>query len=314
MKQRKKIWLFLLGGIFLITSVGITSANASPAPEFEKDFAQKLTSYEADSKGRVERVFDLWWVKKDKNLKENIEVLFSPENHWGVLWSILKYAGFWLIFFYIVYAAIPLLLKGGKPEELKSAMTNILYILIGATFFFGAVWLFGSKLNLTALQHTEGLKDELISNKGIWFFILSFLKGAAFFIAIIMIVITGFKMMNPKTWESGEGKKLVKNLANIIFALVAMKVVDFIYYIAQSNQFAQKAGQFIVQMAKFLAYISGGVMVIMIMYAGYLLIVDGGKGENFKKAKTIIINILLTVVTLFFFLFILYQIFSEFNG
>lgn len=82
-----------------------------------------------------------------------------------------------------------------------------------------------------------------------------------------MIVITGFKMMNPQTGESGEGKKLAKNLINILFALVAMKVVDFIYFIASQANFANQAGDFIIQIAKFLAYVSGGVIVVMIIYS-----------------------------------------------
>jgi hypothetical protein len=50
----------------------------------------------------------------------------------------------------------------------------------------------------------------------------------------------------------------------------------------------------------------------MIIYSGYLLVVDGGKGENFKKAKNTLINIVLAVGSLFLFLFVIYQIFSEF--
>lgn len=175
------------------------------------------------------------------------------------------------------------------------------------------MWLFGSVINIGTLQTTEGLKNELSSAHGILFFVLSLLKGIAFFVAIIMIVVTGFKMMNPQAGEKGDGKKLAKNLINIIFALVAMKVVDFIYYIASQQNFATQAGNFIIQVAKFMAYLSGSVIVVMIIYSGYLLVIDGGKGENFKKAKNTLINIVLAVSALFFFLFILYQIFSEFN-
>lgn len=92
-----------------------------------------------------------------------------------------------------------------------------------------------------------------------------------------------------------------------------MKVIDFIYYIASQQNFAQQIGDFIIQSGKFLAYLSGSVIVIMIIYSGYLLVVDGGKGENFKKAKNTLINIALGVSALFLFLFIIYQIFSEFN-
>ncbi len=218
-----------------------------------------------------------------------------------------------LVFIFIVYSAINLLLNAKKPDEMKASITSLLYLLVGSALFFGAMWLFGSVLNLNAVQTTEGLKNELTAGHGILFFVMSLLKGLAFFIAIIMIVATGFKMMNPQAGESGDGKKLAKNLINIIFALVAMKVVDFIYYIASQQNFATQAGNFIIQVAKFMAYLSGSVIVLMIIYSGYLLVVDGGKGENFKKAKNTLINIVLAVVALFFFLFILYQIFSEFN-
>lgn len=81
-------------------------------------------------------------------------------------------------------------------------MTNLLYVLVGSALFFGAMWLFGTVLNLNEVRTTAGLRDNLISSNGILFFVLSFLKGAAFFIAIIMIVITGFRMMNPQSGES----------------------------------------------------------------------------------------------------------------
>lgn len=84
-------------------------------------------------------------------------------------------------------------------------------------------------------------------------------------------------MMNPSSGEEGGGKKLVKNLSGIIAALLGMKVVDFIYFIASEKNFAEKAGNFIIDIAKFLAYVSGSVIVLMIIYSGYLLLIDGGK-------------------------------------
>lgn len=316
MKSRKKIWFLILCSLSFLLPVGF--ANTSPAPSFEKDFASKLTSSQADSQGRVERVFDVSCVKKENTLKDNVKCLFFPWSSLsgksgGILWDIIKYVGVILVFSYIVYATIDLLFNAKKGENFKKALNNLLYILIWAAFFFGAMWLFGTVINLNTISTTHWLKENLISNNGILFFILSFLKGAAFFIAIIMIVVTGFKMMNPQAGESGDGKKLAKNLINIIFALVGMKIVDFIYFIASQANFAAQMGEFIIQAAKFLAYLSGSVIVIMIIYSWYLLVVDGGKGENFKKAKNTLINIALGVVALFFFLFIIYQIFSEFN-
>lgn len=307
MKWRKKIWFLLLCSLAFLLPVGF--ANTSPAPNFEKDFANKLTDSKSD-----ERVFDISCISKNNSFKANVECLFFPgKNSWGYLRNIVKYIGMLVVFIMIVSSAISLLMNAKKWESIKEAVTHLAFILIGSVFFFGAMWLFGTIINLNSLQTTTGLQQNLSSSGGILFFFLSFLKWAAFFIAILMIVITGFKMMNPQAWESGDSKKLAKNLINIIFALVGMKVIDFIYYIASQQNFAQQVGDFIIQSAKFLAYLSGSVIVIMIIYSWYLLVVDGGKGENFKKAKNTLINIALGVSALFFFLFIIYQIFSEFN-
>ena len=271
-----------------------------------------------DQNGRSEKVFDISCVSKTNTFKQNVECLFFPTPTsagsgavaGGYLRGIIKYVGYILVFVYLVMSAIRLVISGKKSENLKAELNNFLYIMIGAALFFWAVWLFSQVINLSAIDQTTGLKDNLVSNTGILFFVLTFLKWAAFFFAIVMIVITGFQMMNPSSGEEGWGKKLFKNLAAVIAALVGMKVVDFLYYIASQQDFTKRAGEFIIQIAKMLGYLSGSV--IMIIYSGYLLVVDGGKWENFKKAKNTLINIVLAVGSLFLFLFVIYQIFSEF--
>lgn len=273
-----------------------------------------------DHNGRSEKVFDISCVSKTNTFKQNVECLFFPTPTsagsgavaGGYLRIIIKYVGYILVFIYLVMSAIRLVISGKKSENLKAELNNFLYIMIGAALFFWAVWLFSQVINLSAINQTSGLKDNLVSNTGILFFVLTFLKWAAFFFAIVMIVITGFQMMNPSSGEEGWGKKLFKNLAAVIAALVGMKVVDFLYYIASQQDFTKRAGEFIIQIAKMLGYLSGSVIVIMIIYSGYLLVVDGGKWENFKKAKNTLINIVLAVGSLFLFLFVIYQIFSEF--
>lgn len=290
------------------------------APSFEKHYAQAMVDGTEDHNGRSEKVFDISCVSKTNTFKQNVECLFFPTPTsagdgavaGGYLRGIIKYVGYVLVFIYLVMSAIRLVISGKKSENLKAELNNFLYIMIGAALFFWAVWLFSQVINLSAIDQTSGLKDNLVSNTGILFFVLTFLKWAAFFFAIVMIVITGFQMMNPSSGEEGWGKKLFKNLAAVIAALVGMKVVDFLYYIASQQDFTKRAGEFIIQIAKMLWYLSGSVIVIMIIYSGYLLVVDGGKGENFKKAKNTLINIVLAVGSLFLFLFVIYQIFSEF--
>lgn len=297
---------FLFGVIFLWN---LTLAKS--APNFKDDFATELTSDNGDS------LYSPDGVSSKNTLKQNVEKLFFPtEGWWGALWNIWKYAGMVLVFISIVIAAAHLITSLWKPEKLKEAVTSLLFILIWSLLFFWAVWIFRSwwPFSVISLSQTSWVEYQLTSAKWPLYFVLSFLKGAAFFVAIIMIVVAWFKMMNPKTGEWWDGKKIAKSLANVIFALVAMKVVDFIYYIASQDSFAKQAGDFIIQVIKFLAYLSGSLMVIMLIYGWYLLIIDWGKWDNFKKVKTLMINMILAVIALFFFLFILYQIFSEFWG
>lgn len=319
-----KIKIIIISLILLLigSSIPFRGTHASPignAPNFEDHFAKPMTNPkigDGQNQQRQEAAFAFAGISKDKPLKENIKLLFFPQksgNGGGILRNVLRYVGYVLVFIFLVINGANLLLWAKNPDKLKEALNTFLVILIGAALYFGAVWLFGSVINLEGIRTTTGLRDNLTSKDSIIFFVLSFLKGAAFFYAIIMIVITGFQMMNPKSGEEWGGKKLLNNLTGIIAALVGMKVVDFLYYIASQENFAEAGGNFIVTVAKFLAYISGSVIVLMIIYSGYLLIVDGGKGENFKKAKTTLINILLAVISLFFFLFLIYQIFMEFN-
>lgn len=313
MKYLKK-WLFsFLLLLWVVLPFSFSLANNSSAPNFEDDFAKSLVEWD-------EKLYNISWVSWKNTIKGNIEKLFFP-NGWGNGWAlrdILRYVWMFLVFIFIVMAAINLITSQWKPEKTKEAITSLLYILIWAFLFFWSMWIFSTVFNISALQWTNGssasVNERLTSESGLLFFILSFLKWAAFFIAIIMLVITWFKMMNPKTGESGDGKKLAKNLVNVIVALVWMKVVDFIYYIASQSNFAEEAGNFIVEIMKFLAYLSGSVMVIMLIYAWYLLIVDGWKWDNFKKAKNTMINMVLAIIALFFFLFIIYQIFAELGG
>lgn len=305
----------LVLGVFLTLPFLSVEARSTRPPTFEDHFAKPLIEWKTADGQWTERVFNIESVGRDKDIRENVEALFFPKWNGGALREILKYVGYFLVFIAIVTAASKLVISAKKPDDLKAALSSFTTILVGSALYFGVVWIFSTLINIPGINQTSGLRDSVISGSGLLFFLMSLLKAGAFFYAIVMIVWTGFQMMNPTSgeeWEWG-GKKLMTNLTGVIAALVGLKVVDFLYYIASQQNFTQQAGGFILTIAKFLAYLSGTVIVLMIIYAGYQLVIDGGKWENFKKAKNTLINILLAVVSLFFFLFVLYQIFAEFN-
>jgi hypothetical protein len=165
------------------------------------------------------------------------------------------------------------------------------------------------------MNKMQGLEDVVAAatdgNTSLFFQILTFLKGAAFFWAILMIVITGFRVVMAA--DADKSKKLVRGVLNVVGALVIMKGVDFVYYIASVEDFTAQAAGFIISAAKFFGYIYGALAVLMVFYAGYSFITDGGGGDGFKRAKTILINLLVSGLVLFGFLLILYQVFNEFT-
>jgi len=165
------------------------------------------------------------------------------------------------------------------------------------------------------IENTQGVEGMVTAatgtNTSLLFQILALFKGGAFFFAIIMIVVTGFRVMAAA--DADKSKKLVKGIINVVVGLVLMKVVDFVYYIAQASNFIEQAKGFITSAAKFFGYIYGAVAVLMVFYAGYSFLTDGGGGKGMERAKKILINLLVSGLVLFGFLLILYQIFAEFS-
>ena len=113
--------------------------------------------------------------------------------------EILKYVGYFLVFIAIVMAATKLVVSAKKPDDLKNALASFTTILVGSALYFGVVWIFSTLIKIPGINQTSGLRDAVISGSGLLFFVMSLLKAGAFFYAVVMIVWTGFQMMNPSS-------------------------------------------------------------------------------------------------------------------
>ncbi|MEI7920073.1 MAG: hypothetical protein WCH65_08195 [bacterium] len=72
---------------------------------------------------------------------------------------------------------------------------------------------------------------------------------------------------------------------NVLVSLVFIKIIDYVFYIAQTPAFSAKIADMIINIAVILGWILGALFVLALFYAGYLLIASSGKEESFKKAK-----------------------------
>ena len=303
---------FLLWALFLWGIIILPQSVAFWVPSFDSNVADKLTDDWSVLKKDVD---------KDKTLRQNIINLFYPtwNDSWNEIFKVIRWITLWVMIIFIVWAWASLLINRDSKDTSKS-LKSLLYIMLWWIFIYIANWLFGSVLNFT---WTDGIvvgneqwvwwvTKALIWQNSVMFKVLSAVKAAAFFLAIIMIVVTWFKVISA--WDGEKWKKLVKWIVNVVVALLVIKWVDFIYYMAADSQnFVQNAADFIINVAKIFGYIYGVIIVLMVIVAWYLYITDGGTGNNFKKASNVLVNILLSWLVLFSFLLILYQVFAEFQ-
>lgn len=301
---------------FILAIVGWWITFAA-APSFQDNFAGYLTDETPDRYGRVETVFNIC-IDRNLTLMQNIRNLFYPnptvvstyttEQGWQLRW-VIRGVAFIVFFIFLVVAWINLILNAKEPDGVKKALNSLIYILYGAFLVFGVTRILWTVMNIGDVKGSGELVSSL-QNK-MFLQVLSFFKVLAFFAAIIMLVVSGFRMMSAMD-KSDKVKIAQKWAINVIISLVFIKIVDYLFYIAQTPSFWAKAADLIVNVAITIWWAIGGLFVLALFYAWYLLIVSSGKEDARKKAKWIIVNIFIVAAVIFLFLLIVYQIFNEF--
>lgn len=296
---------------------GITFAAV---PSFNDSFGDYLTDATPDRYGRVETVFDIG-IDRNISLMDNVRRLFYPSSvaitdaegniieAWGNLWVLIRSLWFIVLFIFLVITWVSFIMSAKEPDGAKKAFSSLIYILYGAFLVFWVTWILGTVLDIGGIQGSGQLVDRVQN----WLFlqILSFFKVLAFFAAIIMLVVSWFRMMSAM--DKADKVTIARKWAiNVVVALVFIKIIDYIFYIAQTPAFGTKAADMIVNVAVVLGRVLGALFVLALFYAWYLMITSSWKEEAFKKAKWIIINIFVIALVIFLFLLIVYQIFNEF--
>jgi len=299
--------LFIIGG-------GFTYAVA---PSFNNNFAKYLTDTTPDQYGRVETVFSIC-IDRNLTLMQNIENLFYPNQvaSWacgatagGQLWDVVRALGFIVLFIFLVVTWVNFIMHAKEADGAKKAVSSIIYIGYGAFLVFWVTWILWTVLNIGNVQWSTQLVNSI--QNSLFLQILSFFKILAFFFAIIMLVVSGFRMMSAM--DKSDKVTIARKWAiNVVIALALIKIVDYVFYIAQTPAFGTKAADMIVNVAIVLGRVLGWLFVLALFYAGYLLITSWWKADTWKKAKWIIVNIFIISAVVFLFLLIVYQIFNEF--
>jgi len=320
----KKLLLIIIIFISLWTISQTTFGKDNiGVPSFDGSFTSYLINEDVtDPNHGKETVFNLC-IDRDVSLMENIKNLFYPNSitpnswcttsRWWLIRDTIRVITFAVIFIFILASGINILMNGNDEEKVKKITNSFLYIFYGAFLILGSTRLLSiDVLNIEHLSWSWALTENLQWwPDSLFFHILSFFKIIAFFLAIVMIVFYAVKIMQSMD-EEEKIKTAQKWVLNVILALFFIKIIDYVFYIAQTPSFAQKATDFLIEIAKLLWYIIGALFIIFTFYAGFLLLTSGGKEDSFAKVKNIFMAIVLSSIVIFLFLLITYQIFAEF--
>ena len=248
-------------------------------------------------------VVPIKWDSEIKNVsinKKSWGLVNSINSVWfSLLWSI-KTILIWVFVFYMVYAWAKMIMSMWTDEEkIKSAKRQIWYGLIWILFVNIPWTLYDALFKTTqgwSSNTTNWSWDWINSVVWNWFvsllkFIVSLLEIAIFFIAVFMFVYTWIKLI--LWWKD---QKVVSDAKlKVLYSVVALILVWFIEVwkgFAFGWDISVWLGIFST-IANLLLYIAPLIALFFLILAWYYYITSGWDKEKVKKAKDIIIYILL---------------------
>lgn len=303
---------FILGVVAVYSMMLLYTSTAfavtTNAPSFWRDFKNQLLT---DNNGNNETVFNpnTFRISANNSLQQNITNLFAPTNENSVIWQVIRIAMVGVLVLYFAWSGIDFILNPNDEGKLKAARRSFMYMLFGTFLVYGVTWILGRALQIDVVQWSQGFMQNLVWR--VLFQILSFLKAFAFFYAIVMTIWYGIQMVRALDKEDVI-KSARSGIINILAALVFIKVVDFIFFIAQDVAFASRAKQFMLTVARVMGYLLWAIMVFVLIYAWFKYVSAQWDESKVKDAKNTVMNIFYVVLVIFLFLLVAWQVIAEF--
>lgn len=285
--------------LFVGTSFAIT---------FARDFVAPLVEWDAVYS-------ELSWVDINKPFTESLKDIFYPpiwdSDGWAI-WNIIRNIGVGILVIMLIWAWWMIIRSAWNPEERTNSFKNIMYILYGAVILLWSTWILWTVLNISDFSWLIEGEDSILNKAEEWLIlqILGFMKAFAFFIAIALVTWYGWRLI----FATGDEERIRSArtwLLNVMIALIFIKIIDFVYYIAQSWDVGSLAVDTIVNVAKFLWFIFGIAIFLSFLYVWFVFLTSSWNADRISRAWTLIKNIVVVMLTVMLFLLVVYQIFSE---
>lgn len=260
-----------------------------------------------------DHTWNLSEISASNELMRNLQnVILDSNSNWPIYTTVLN-VWVWFLLIYLVRWWIMLIFSADNESELKKFKMNLLYIIYWAFLFFWASWIVNYALNIESLDWLNAswwLVDKFQNN--LLLQILLFLKMAAYFVAIVMVVYYWFRMMKAFDQED-KIKEARKWIINVVLALVFVKIIDFLFFIAQQEDFSTRAKDSLASITKLMAYVLWAIFLLVVFYAWFLMVTSMWSEESWKKSKNYIKWVFIISLVIFLFLLIAYQIVDDFT-
>lgn len=256
--------------------------------------------------------YDISQVSSSNDLMSNLQKLVLDSNSNGPIYTTVLNVWVGFLVIYLIRWWILMIFSADNESDLKKYKMNFLYIIYWAFLFFGASWIVYYALNIESINWLSSwwLVDKFQNN--LLLQVLLFLKMIAYFVAIAMICYYGYRMM--KAFEQEEKiKEARRGIVNVLLALVFIKIIDYLFFIAQQQDFWTRAKDSIASMTRLMAYVLGAIFLLVILYAWFLMVTSRWNEEAWKKSKNYIKWVFIVSLIIFLFLLIAYQVVDDFT-
>ena len=284
------ISLFIILGIFFIFS-----HSFSASINFPTDIKNNVWKVSIDTNT------SMWW-----NL-ENTDTLKMIEYLWLRFLHIFKVVIEWLLLVYIVYTwAMMIMSSWTNEEELSSAKRSFRYAIIWL-IFVNIPW----TIYETIVWRQKNITEDIwrYSDSVFWFIndenfkalitnIIQFIQVFIFFIAILLLTLSAIRLIMSR-WRD-EVLKEHKN--NIFYSLLWLVFVWLIWtwknIVFDWEALVEQSRTFFSQMANFVLLFAWPIAIFFLILAWYYFITASWDEDRIKKAKHIVVNVVLWTLIL----------------
>lgn len=201
---------------------------------------------------------------------------------------------------FIVIAGIRMITAGGAEETVQKNRKSIIWLLVGLVIMqsaetfvyvlYGYYGLYDTRLD--AAEYAQNAREKLL--EPLLSFFLTFIAA----IAVFMVVLSGMRILSS-VGDEGKIKKqtsvLLGAIMGLLIILLARPIVSGIFGYERPDPQPTQIISLITQLANYIMGFTALLAIVMLIYAGILMIMHFGNDAMIQKARKIVIWALLGV-------------------